>query len=277
MREVELLIKRLLDIKNKLIVEKPLIHCITNHITINDCANVVLAIGGKPIMAEHCKEASDITSSSKSLAVNLGNISDNRMTSMMISGEVAYKKEIPSIIDIVGVNCSNLRRDFALEFIEKCKPNVIKGNMSEIKSILGLETKSKGVDVSDEDSTGENNINDNINIVRSLSKKTNSIVVSTGEIDLISSGKETFIIENGCRELSMITGTGCMLNALIATCISSGDILEGAILGTLIMGISGEFSKEAKGTASFKIDLLDNISTIKDLDIIEKSKIRVVE
>ncbi|VYU44606.1 hydroxyethylthiazole kinase [Clostridium tertium] len=277
MKEEDFSIKKLLDIKNKLIIEKPLIHCITNHITINDCANVVLAIGGKPIMAENKREVSDITTSAKALAVNLGNISDNRMISMMISGEVAYKNNIPSIIDIVGVNCSNLRLKFALEFINKCKPNVIKGNMSEIKAVLGLVTNSKGVDVNDEDNTTEKTINNNINIVKNLSNKTNSIVVATGEIDLISNGNETYVIENGCIELSMITGTGCMLNALIATCISSGFVLEGAILGTLIMGISGELSNKAKGTASFKVDLLDNISTINDKDIIEKSKIRVVE
>ncbi|MGL5379116.1 hydroxyethylthiazole kinase [Clostridium sp.] len=266
-----------MEIKNKIKLDRPLIHCITNHITINDCANVVLAIGGKPIMAEHYEEVSEITSSAKALAINIGNISDNRMKSMMISGRVAYENKIPSIIDIVGVSCSSLRLKFASNFINKYKPSVIKGNMSEIKSLYGLNIKSKGVDVNDEDITTKDTIKSNIEIVKGLALKTNSVVVSTGAIDIISNGTENYIIENGCESLSKITGTGCMLNALIGTYISSEDILYSAILGTVIMGISGELAKNAKGSGTFKIELLDNISTISEDDILEKIKVKMVE
>lgn len=276
MIEKKFALSKLIEIKNNVIIDGPLIHCITNHITINDCANVVLAVGGKPIMAEHCDEVSDITSSAKALAVNIGNISDNRMKSIMISGIRANEEGIPSIIDIVGVSCSKLRLDFALEFIERCKPSVIKGNMSEIKAIYGLNIRSKGVDVSDEDVTTEDTIKNNIDIVRKLAIKTNSVIVATGAIDIVSDGDATYIIENGCKELSRITGTGCMLNVLIATCISSKEIINGAILGTVVMGISGELSRRARGTGSFKIELLDNISTIKVEDILENIKIRMV-
>ncbi len=277
MIEKKFALSKLIEIKNNVIQGKPLIHCITNHITINDCANVVLAVGGKPIMAEHCDEVFDITSSAKSLAVNLGNISDNRMKSIMISGIRAREEGIPSIIDIVGVSCSKLRLDFALEFIDRCKPSVIKGNMSEIKAIYGLNTRSKGIDVSDDDITTEDTIKNNIDIVRRLAIKTNSVVVATGAIDIISDGYEIYVIENGCEELSKITGTGCMLNVLISTFISNKDIINGAILGTVIMGISGELSKNARGTGSFKIELLDNISSIKSEDILENIKIRMVD
>ncbi|MGG7142547.1 hydroxyethylthiazole kinase [Clostridium nigeriense] len=266
-----------MEIKNKVMINNPLIHCITNHITINDCANVVLSAYGKPIMAEHYKEVSDITASSNALAINIGNITDGRMKSIMISGKTAYEKKIPSIIDIVGVSCSDLRLNFAIDFIDKCKPRVIKGNMSEIKAIFGLDTKSKGIDVNEEDITTYDTLKNNIYIVKELALKTNSTVVATGSIDIISDGNKTYTIENGCEELSRITGTGCMLNVLIATYISSKDIINSAILGTVIMGICGELSRDAKGTASFKIELLDNISTIKDEDILERIKIRVVE
>lgn len=274
MIEKQYLINKLIELKNNIKIDKPLIHCITNHITINDCANVVLSIGGKPIMAEHNNECADITSSAKALAVNLGNISDNRMKSIMISGKTAYKKGIPSIIDIVGVSCSKLRLNFAIDFIDKYKPMVIKGNMSEIKAIFGLDTKSEGVDVNDEDATTKETINNNISIVRNLAIKTNSVIVATGAIDIISNGNETYIIKNGCEELSRITGTGCMLNVLIGTYISRNNIIDGAILGTVVMGISGELSKNAKGTASFKIELIDNISTIKDEDLVGKINIK---
>lgn len=276
MKEKELVLQKLINIKNKVMLDRPLIHCITNHITINDCANVVISAYGKPIMAEHCGEVSDITASAKALAINIGNITDNRMKSIMISGKTSYEKEIPSIIDIVGVSCSTLRLNFAIDFIDKCRPSIIKGNMSEIKAIFGLDTKSKGIDVNDEDITNEDTISNNIYIVKELALKTNSTVVATGAIDIISNGNQTYIIENGCEELSRITGTGCMLNVLIATYISSKDIINSAILGTVVMGICGELAKGAEGTASFKIELLDNLSTIKDEDILEKIKVRVV-
>lgn len=275
--EKKLVLNKLIKIKNKVEMDKPLIHCLTNHITINDCANVVLATGGKPIMAEHCEEVSEITSSSKALAINLGNISDNMMKSIMISGKVTFENNIPAIIDIVGVGCSSLRLSFANDFISRYKPNVIKGNMSEIKAIAGLNIKSSGIDVNDDDITTKDTIKSNIEIVKGLALKTNSVVVSTGAIDIISNGSEIYIIENGCESLSKITGTGCMLNALIGTYISSEDILYSSILGTVIMGISGELSKNAKGSGSFKIELLDNISTISEDDILEKIKVKMVE
>ena len=277
MKEKEIDLNKILAIRNKVILDKPLIHCITNHISINDCANIVLSVYGQPMMAEHYKEVSDITASSDALAVNLGNITDDRMKSIMISGKRAYEEKIPSIIDIVGVSCSKLRLDFAIDFIDKCKPSIIKGNMSEIKAVFGLDIKSKGIDVNDEDITKNETLSNNIFIVKSLALKTNSTVVSTGAIDIISDGKESYIIKNGCKELSRITGTGCMLNVLIATYLSSRDIINSAILGTVVIGISGELSKSTKGTASFKIDLIDNISTIKDEDILDKIKISVVK
>lgn len=283
MEEKEIFLNKIIDIKDKVIKDNPLIHCITNNITINDCANIVLSAYGKPIMAEHYKEVFDITKSANSLAINLGNISDDKMKSIMISGKTAYENKIPIIIDIVGVSCSKLRLDFAIKFIEKYKPNVIKGNMSEIKTILALNIKSRGIDVNKEDVTNNDNINDNVYIVKELALKTSSTIVATGAIDIISDGNKTYIIENGCEELSRVTGTGCMLNALIATYISSKDIINSSILGTIVMGISGELSKSQLengesniGIASFKIKLIDNISTIKDKDILEKVKIREV-
>lgn len=283
MKEKEIILNKIINIKDKVMKNNPLIHCITNNITINDCANIVLSAYGRPIMAEHYKEVSDITKSASSLAINLGNITDDRMKSIMISGKTAYENKIPTIIDIVGVSCSNLRLNFAIDFINKCKPSVIKGNMSEIKAIFGLSIKSNGIDVNKEDETNNVNINHNVYIVKELAIKTSSTIVATGAIDIISNGNRTYIIENGCEELSRITGTGCMLNALIATYISSNDIMNSAILGTIVMGISGELSKNQLqyeenniGMGSFKIKLIDNISTIKSEDILEKVKIREV-
>ncbi len=124
----------------------PLVHCITSPVAINDCANVVLAMGAKPFMAEHPKEVADITAGAQALTVSLANVTDARMASIMISGSVAHDKNIPHIIDLVGVTCSKLRMNLAKEYIKKYKPSVIKGNVSEIKAVAGVDFSSIGVD-----------------------------------------------------------------------------------------------------------------------------------
>lgn len=270
----EVKIENLLQIKKNIKSRKPLIHCITNPISINDCANMVLATGGKPIMAEHPLEVAEITSVSKALGVNLGNITDIRMESMLISGKVAFKNKIPQVIDLVGVGCSKLRLDYGRKYIEECHPDVIKGNMSEIKSIYGLESNAKGIDVGVCDVITENNLDENIKMLKSLSLETGSIIVATGIIDIITNGIHTYLISNGCEMLSMITGTGCMLNVLIASYISSGDILGGVILAVGLMGICGELSQNVKGIGSFRVELLDNMFSISDDIIREKLQIK---
>ncbi|WP_434303200.1 hydroxyethylthiazole kinase [Clostridium botulinum] len=262
-----------MQIRQSVKLKKPLIHYITNPISINDCANMILAVGAKPIMAEHPLEVSEITGVSKSLGVNLGNITDNKMKSMLISGKTAYENKISQVIDLVGVGCSKLRLDYARKFIAECHPNVIKGNMSEIKAIYGIKSSAKGIDVGACDIITEQNFDENIKMIKSLSMETSSVVAATGVVDIISNGTYTYIISNGCEMLSMITGTGCMLTGLIASYISSGNILDGTALAVALMGICGELSQNVKGTGSFRNELIDNMFSISDNIIIKKIRI----
>lgn len=126
--------------------DSPLIHCITNHISIHDCANALLALGASPIMAEHPGEVAEITATSQALMVNLGNISDSRMEAIAAAGETARTHHIPCMIDLVGVGCSQLRRSFAHGFLLRAHPAVIKGNESEIRAICGVEHHARGID-----------------------------------------------------------------------------------------------------------------------------------
>ena len=126
--------------------DSPLIHCITNHISIHDCANALLALGASPIMAEHPGEVAEITATSQALMVNLGNISDSRMEAIAAAGETARTHHIPCMIDLVGVGCSKLRRSFAHGFLLRAHPAVIKGNESEIRAICGVEHHARGID-----------------------------------------------------------------------------------------------------------------------------------
>ena len=263
-------ITNLLEIRHQIKAEKPLIHCITNHISINDCANAVLAVGAKPIMAEHPREVSQITATSKALSVNLGNINDTRMESIMISGKIAFDKSIPSIIDIVGVACSDLRRDFTKKFISECHPNVIKGNMSELKALCNIKSDAKGIDVGEKDVITNDTIANSVAMLKSLSSKTGSVVVATGVFDIITDATDTYLIKNGCEMLSMITGTGCMLNVLAGAFISNKNIIGGTVLATALLGICGELSHNVQGTGMFKTKLLDSIFSISDYILEQK-------
>lgn len=256
-------LKKLWKIKNEVKEHSPLIHCITNPISINGCANIVLALGGKPIMAEHPKEVEKITEISKALAVNLGNITDTRIKSIYLSGLTAKNNNIPHIIDLVGVGISPLRLDFGKKYIKDCKPNIIKGNMSEIKAILNLKSSPIGIDVGENDKIKNNNLVESIRIGKDLANKTNATIVITGKLDIITDGKSSYVVKNGVDFLSSITGTGCMLNTLIASLMPYASPLCSALAGTLILTISGELSENTRGTGSFMVDLLDNIYSMK--------------
>lgn len=264
MTNQKLSITDLLSIRHGVKAGKPLIHCITNHISINDCANVVLAVGAKPIMAEHPAEVAEITAAAQALAVNLGNITDTRMESMRVSGKTALAKNIPSIIDIVGVGCSRLRLDFAKNFIADCRPSVIKGNMSELKALCGMESAAKGIDAGDQDRVTEDTLAHDLAILEALSSRTGAVVAATGAIDIVTDGRSAYVIENGCEMLAMITGTGCMLTVLAASFISSKNIVGGTVLATALMGICGELSRHVKGTGGFRSALLDCIFSLPD-------------
>ena len=274
------------NIINSIRSNAPLIHCITNPISINDCANAVLAVGAKPIMAEHPKEVAKITSMASVLAVNLGNITDARINSIMISGKTSLENNIPSVIDAVGVTCSDIRLELAKEYINVCRPAVIKGNISEIKVLNGLSSDAAGIDVSDKDTFSSDNevkMKYTGELVKELEKKTNSVVVATGVVDTISDGCEVYYIQNGCEMMSSITGTGCMLNVLIASYISAGKytdtkILDNAICATALLGIAGERArdytlKNNAGLGTFHVRLLDEISLINAKTLCENAMI----
>ncbi|NLZ46154.1 MAG: hydroxyethylthiazole kinase [Clostridiales bacterium] len=258
-----MLIKKLNCIKNleNVKISSPLIHCITNPISINDCANGVLAVGARPIMAEHPDEVSQITKTAKALALNLGNITDARMVSMLISAETAVEIGIPFVIDTVGVACSSLRLKYARNIIKKSRPTVIKGNITEIKMFSGSNYSQNGVDSLKSDSL---DLSENSYLVLETAKKLGCIVLASGEIDIISDGTKVVHVYNGTKQLSNITGTGCLLNVLVASFLSVSPDIYGAITASVVMGICGEMSVTTKGSGTFKVNLMDALSKLTE-------------
>ncbi|MGN0674772.1 MAG: hydroxyethylthiazole kinase [Oscillospiraceae bacterium] len=259
-------------LRQKIKTERPLVHCITNHISINDCANALLALGAKPIMAEHKDEVADITASAKALAVNLGNISDSRLAAISVSGDTAKKLGIPCIIDLVGVGCSRLRLDFASDFIERCSPAIIKGNESELRAICGLPHHAEGID------NGEKSLLcDTVHAAETAAKKFGCTVLMSGKNDVIADKNGVYICQNGHELMSFVTGTGCMLNAVAGAFLSVGTPLEAAAAAAIFMGLSGEYAsagfEQDKSISRFHGALIDGLFVIDEKYYSEKARI----
>ena len=245
----------------------PLIHCITNPISINQCANLILALSCRPIMAEHPDEVCEISKSADALLFNIGNITDARMKSITLASRVAKKFSIPTVFDAVGIGCSSLRRRFASELLSDFSPAVIKGNYSEIKALSSGGYSVRGVDADKKLSVSEIS-----EISVKLSRRRGSIILASGDTDVICDGNKLIYIKNGCRRLGELTGTGCMLGAAVACFIASEKNADSVARACAMLGICGELASNTSGQASFFVSLMDNISSITNEDILKSIK-----
>ncbi|WP_323735714.1 hydroxyethylthiazole kinase [Methanosphaera sp. ISO3-F5] len=269
----DLIIQKSTDLIEKLRQESTLTHCITNVVTVKDCANAVLAVGGSPIMANAPEEAEEITSIASSLVINIGTLTTEQIQTMKKSAKTATKQQKPFILDPVGVGISKIRNETPIEIIKESKPTIIRGNLSEIKAIamfydiLEECTTAKGVDVADTDIINEKTLKTNAQIVKNIAEKLNTTIAVSGPIDIISDGKEVYAINNGDAMMANITGTGCMLGCIMGAYTAVGDGLTAAITATTVMAIAGELAAQKTmetntGTGSFGIYLIDELSKI---------------
>ncbi|MGN1185811.1 MAG: hydroxyethylthiazole kinase [Methanobrevibacter wolinii] len=268
----------------------PLTQCITNIVTVNDCANAVLAIGASPLMSNDETEQREIARIDSSIVINIGTLTKNQIIGMFTSADEANKIGTPIILDPVGIGISALRNDTSLKIIRDYHPTAIRANMSEIKAIAkfvgileNVENIVKGVDVADEDIISSTNIKVNGRIVKELAKELNTIIFASGPIDIISNGKNTYTIENGSDMMPRITGTGCMLSSILGAFIGSNeDKLIATISAGLSMGIAGEiagnYCKENNlGTGSFRTQLIDELYKLNKEEILSKAKLNTLK
>lgn len=267
--------------------KNPLTHCITNTVTINDCANASLAIGGSPIMAEDIEEVKEITTISSALVINIGTLTKLQIESMKLSAKTANKTDTPIILDPVGVGVSKLRNDTTIDLIENYDISTIRGNISEIKAIAKLtglideNNTAKGVDVNIDDIITEENIESNGRIIKELAAKLNTTILASGPIDILSDGKTTIAIYNGDDMMPLITGSGCMLSTVVGSCVGGSTPLEGSLVAILAMNIAGEKARakvdeKDEGTGSFRAYLIDYLYKTNAESLVSESKIRIL-
>ncbi|MCI8335981.1 MAG: hydroxyethylthiazole kinase [Peptococcaceae bacterium] len=250
---------RLLD---ALHTKKPLIHHLTNYVTVNDCANATLAIGASPIMADDIAEAGDIAAIASALVINIGTLNSRSISSMLEAGKRANAAGVPVVFDPVGAGASALRNTTTQRILSEIKPAVIRGNISEMKFIAGISAKAKGVDAGEADISFS--LEDTIAMAKKLSGELQCIVAITGKTDIITDGSKTVLLHNGHPMLSSVTGTGCLTSSLVGSyCGATTDYFLAAIAGILTTSIAGEIAHKQAGhlgTGSFHIALIDAIS-----------------
>lgn len=236
----------------------PVIHAITNYVTAESCADVALAAGASPVMADEPEEVMEITAGADALVLNLGTINFTKQIAMERAAEAAKAKGIPVILDPVGVMTSKLRLDFALKLLNKGYISIVRGNHSECAALLEGKAGGRGVDnLTEGTEEGEA-----LKTAKDAAAKFGCVFAVTGAIDNISNGKQAVVLNNGHPLLEDITGSGCMTTMLVAACAAvTKDMLVAAALGVVIMGQSAELAanllEKKDGPGMFKVRLID--------------------
>jgi len=240
------------NLLKKIRTEKPVVHHLTNWVTIYDCANIVKVLGASPVMAHAKEEVAEMAQIASSLVLNIGTLTPEFVESMKIAAKSANKKGIPVILDVCGAGATRLRDQKCFELLDKTKINVIKGNASEIARISGERVKTRGVDAGQ---VGKNLIK----IAQGFAKKRKCIVVMTGKEDIVTDGKKTYLIKNGHQMMTHVVGTGCMATSVIGTfCAVERDLVLAAAAALVCFEVAAECAvKLSAGPGTFKEKLFD--------------------
>lgn len=252
--------------------KQPLVLQLTNNVVMTQSANITLAIGASPIMAQEPQEMEDLVKICDSLLLNIGTINQSQLDLMLQAGKIANKLGKPIVFDPVGVGASKFRLEASKELINKLKLAVIKGNSSEIAVLSNLSQSQKGVD-------GDFKMINPHETLSALSKSLNgTIIVMTGKSDFISNGVHTVELMNNNSMLPMITGSGCMLGSMTAAYQAVGsDGLNSAAASVLALTVSSELCNSYRGPASFYERLIDNLYLMDSNAIKDNSKIRYLQ
>ena len=256
----------------------PLIHNITNYVTVNDCANVLLACGGSPIMSDDVGEAEDITSICGGLNINIGTLNQRTIPAMHLAGRKANALGHPVVLDPVGAGASALRTGTAKELMESVQFTVIRGNISEIKALALGTGGARGVDADVADTVTKETLPQTVAFAKEFAKQTGAVIAITGAIDIVADGEKAYCIYNGHPMMSSITGTGCQLSAVTAAYVTANPDtpLEAAAAAVCLMGVCGEKAyarlAEQDGNATYRNYIIDAVFNLTGEELEEYAR-----
>ena len=264
------MLKDMMDVVRK---KAPLVHNMTNYVTINDCANITLACGASPIMAEAKEEVEDIVSLADGLNLNIGMLTKEKLEAMLCAGKKANLLGKPVVFDPVGAGASSFRKQAIEKLLSHVHFTVIRGNLSEIRAIYMSVGEEKGVDSAK--MVNEQNLAETVAMAKSLSKQTGALIVISGAMDIISDEEKAYVVHNGSALMGKVTGTGCMLSSVLAAFVSASTepVQEACLAGVSAMGLCGEIAEKRMraedGNASYRMYLIDAMYNM-DGNLLEK-------
>ena len=270
----------LFDVLEQVRTKAPLIQCITNFVTVNDCANILLAAGASPTMAQDIREVEEAVADADGLVCNLGAI--DLVDSMILAGKRANELGIPVVFDPVAAGGTMIRRESSARLLEEVHFTAIRGNASEIRALAGQMSRGSGVDVAAWDAITAENLPQSVGLISELAQKTGAVIAVSGVMDVVSDGKKTILLHNGCATMARITGSGCMLTTLIGGFCAAvpAHPFEAACAAMAAMGICGEIAEEKRlqnktGNATFRTDLIDAVFNLTEQELKERIRYEV--
>lgn len=234
----------------------PLVHCMVNLVTANDCANLVLASGASPIMAEDAQEVAQVTAACDGLVLNLGTPSPRKIQALLLAGKTAKMQGKPIVFDPVGAGCSDFRRQASQDILTQVQPRIIRGNASEIRTLLRGTMAHRGVDAEDV-------AEEPMELANLLAQRTGAVVVISGDVDIVTDGTISYRVRNGHPMMRSVTGTGCQMSVLIGAYAAANPNkpLLAALAGVCAFGLCGELAQRRlgplDGNASYRNYIID--------------------
>ena len=246
----------------------PLVHNITNYVTVNDVANILLACGGSPIMSDEPADVEDITSICGGLNINIGTLNKRSIEAMFVAGRRAAELGHAMLLDPVGAGASRLRTETAKNLIAEFRFTAIRGNVSEILALAAGGTSTRGVDASVADAVTDANLSAKAAFAKSFAAETGSVIAITGAIDLVADAARCYAVRNGTPRMGTITGSGCQLSGMTTAFLVANreNPLEAALAAVCAMGLAGEIAESrmqpGDGNSTYSDRLIDAISNL---------------
>lgn len=250
MIHIEELVEDLALVRQK----SPLIHNITNYVVMNNTANALLSIGASPVMAHAKDEVAEMTGIASALVINIGTLDADWVDSMLIAGKTALERQIPIVLDPVGVGATSYRTCVCKQLIETCTPTIIRGNASEIRALCDNHVQTKGVDSTDSSDAA-------LTSAKILAQQTKAVVVISGQTDYITDGNVVETVKNGNPMMERVTGLGCTATAIVAAFAAiNPNPLKASAHGMAVMGMAGEIAATRSiGNGSLQVNFLDEL------------------
>jgi hydroxyethylthiazole kinase len=245
-------------------VENPLVHNITNVVVTNFTANGLLSLGASPVMAYAQEEVADMVSIARALVLNIGTLNKEVVGSMILAAKKANELGIPVIFDPVGAGATRFRTEMGQRILDEVNISVLRGNAAEIANVLGEKREIKGVDAGEQQGNSQD-------LAILAAKKLNTIVVITGKDDVLTDGETTYLVSNGHPLLTKVTGTGCLLTSVIGAFAGvERNLLLAGLSALTFYGIAAEKAVEKLGDlgpGSFQIEFLNQLAHVTSEDI----------